>query len=143
VVCQPLPGKLHRSRLEARRKGQGDSCTNAVAINKADLLDGALVAAINHDQNGDLVDCPGEVPSDNCVVWTATLADGTLPAIGEVQRGTCSDWTSNSQGQEPPRAGRTGIFRFDNPDWTDATNGNCSVSEGAGRLAKLYCFQLE
>lgn len=89
-----------------------------VAINNADLTDGALGSAISMDENGNAV-------SSGFAVWTGTNADGTRAT------NNCNDWTGNTGSD----FGQTGVTGSTTPTWT--ANINNAGCQGGSRL---YCF---
>jgi hypothetical protein len=90
-----------------------------VASNKADLLDGSLLAPIDIDESGNSLNAALEV-------WTATAADGTNPGLG-----SCLEWSTNVNTER----GRIGTADAIDASWTDLGGGNpCDF------FNRLYCF---
>jgi hypothetical protein len=89
-----------------------------IANNKADLTDGALLHAINLDENLEPVSGEG--------VWTGTDRDGTRSGEGEY----CAFWSSGSGGDE----GQIGGVDFTTEFWTNDGEDDCSNDR------RLYCF---
>ena len=89
-----------------------------IANNKADLTDGALLHAINLDENLEPVSGEG--------VWTGTDSDGTRSGEGEY----CAFWSSGSGGDE----GQIGGVDYTSEFWTNDGEDACSNDR------RLYCF---
>jgi len=96
-----------------------------VADSKADLLDGSLDHAIDHDEYGAAITVP---PSATNLVWSATNTDGTADWQ------TCTNWTG----------GGTYLgASFDTTSGAWTLGGailDCSTIDTNGG-AHLYCFQ--
>jgi hypothetical protein len=90
-----------------------------IANNMAELLDGALDAPIQVDENGDTLSGAPEVFE----VWTGTDTNGTNSVVGN-----CDNWTSNSSTAQSGRADAM------DATWTEAGEVNCDDAR------RLYCF---
>ncbi len=102
-----------------------------VANDWDDLIDGALAAPINLDENG------APAVGSNAV-WSATDTDGTQ-APGVSSATTCLDWTSN--GATGPIA-LIGLRFATNADWTDCVaTGGCGANDCNSTGQHLYCFE--
>jgi len=87
-----------------------------IAVTKADLTDGSLLAPISNTETGD---------RDGGNVWTGTRPDGTRA------HAMCDDWSSVS-----PALGVTGGTGAFDSYWTEATDRSCSDEY------QLYCFNI-
>ncbi len=91
--------------------------TTLVANSIADLTDGTLAHAIDHDESDVLI-------GSNPDVWTGTKADGTKAILN------CTNWSVNTA-----VSGATGREAFATSIWTEDSTINC-----AGFL-RLYCIE--
>lgn len=92
-----------------------------IANNKADLLDGSIIQAINADEKGDYIGNPK-------FVWTGSNFDGTN------KRGSnCNNWTTQKASTKGTRGGS------DKTDskWVDQPDATCN------QQYRFYCFQVD
>jgi len=95
-----------------------------VADNWSDLTDGTINAAINKDEDGNIIS--SLLP----YVWTNTNADGTIDATDAIN--VCSDW---SQAPKNRLASGGNYTAFNSPSWSRTGIFTCSSQ------VRLYCFE--
>ena len=135
VICQSLaswvglPGH-YKAWLSDSTTSAADRLTQAdvpyslvdgtiVAAHWQDLTDGELMHAIDHDENGDVID-------SQIGVWTNTREDGSVWGTDD----SCEDWTN--PGGTYGRVGDNTAVSF---SWTNGGSTACDNEKN------IYCFQ--
>jgi hypothetical protein len=121
---------LHGDTIELARLGNGLNQFHARDEN-ADFVDGIMSRAMNN------------VASVHDIL-TGSMSDGR--AFTDGGEHTCSNWTSNAEGEGSAQVGHHDRMGFDNTSW-NSTHGTGGCSQASlvpsGGAGLFYCFAVE